>query len=163
MAHLPFRTPTIAVLSIALAGALGGCAVDGPAPSGETQIPGRLITQEVPAPDHSVYYWSALRACLQTGRSEWECKSGEDRFVRDALAIEAELSARRQQRRQEMLSRARFPATGTARTAPGAGDEPPRSRSLMFEEQQEPAMPEIPIDPEWETLAKDASDGPATR
>jgi hypothetical protein len=139
--------------------------VDRPVSSNTTQIPGRQITQETPSPDYTVFYWSALRACLQTGRSEWECKSGEYRFVRDALAIEAELSARDQQRRQEMRTRAQFESPAMARSASPSGGEynPPRSRSLMLEERPEPELQGIPLVHEWDIAARGATDRAPTR
>ncbi|MEO0617224.1 MAG: hypothetical protein AAFY69_13930 [Pseudomonadota bacterium] len=100
------RPHAAAALAVAFTATLSGCASDGIKVNGDATAPARAITQSAPAPDYSVHYWSALRACLQTGRSEWECKSGEDRFVRDALAIEAALNAQRQQRRQALRARA---------------------------------------------------------
>lgn len=160
MTHRPLFAPTAVLLSTTFAAGLGGCAAERPLSSNDTQIPGRLITQQAPAPDHTVYYWSALRSCLQTGRTEWECKSGEDRFVRDALAIEAELSAQRQQRRQEMRSRAEFEAPGIARTAgtSHAAGKSSRSRSLMLEAQPEPVLPEIRPEYQWTLAAMDDRD-----
>ncbi|MEO0344954.1 MAG: hypothetical protein AAF229_01740 [Pseudomonadota bacterium] len=100
------RHHVFAALTVAFAATLTGCESSGIQVDSDATAPARAITQSAPTPDYSVHYWSALRACLQTGRSEWECKSGEDRFVRDALAIEAAIDAQRQQRRQAFRDRA---------------------------------------------------------
>lgn len=112
---------------------LSGCASDNvriPADAGTT---GRAITQNAPAPEYTVMYWSALRACLQTGRSEWECKSGEDRFVRDALAIESELNAQRQLKRDYARARADFDAEKPDAAATVALDTSRWTRSIMID------------------------------
>ncbi len=143
MVDRPKRSWLLASLPATVSIALAGCAVDGTHVSNDTPIPGRHITQNAPAPDYTVFYWSALRACLQTGRSEWECKSGEDGFVRDALAVEAELDAQRRQRRQEILARSDIdsePAPVEPERAPVATR---LSQSLMFDPQ--PALHELTI------------------
>lgn len=129
------RTGNLLRISAALtmAVALSGCANDNvriPADAGTT---GRAITQNAPAPEYTVMYWSALRACLQTGRSEWECKSGEDRFVRDALAIESELNAQRQLKRDYARARADFEAEMPEADATMAFDTSRWTRSIMID------------------------------
>ena len=143
MDYRPRRSWRLALLPATVSMVLTGCAADGTNVSNDAPIPGRLITQNAPAPDFTVFYWSALRACLQTGRSEWECKSGEDGFVRDALAVEAELDAQRRQRRQEQLARSDI----GGETAPEESERPPvatrLTQSVMFDAQ--PESPELTV------------------
>ncbi len=137
----------LALLPAIVSVALGGCAVDAVDTSRDSETPGRVITQNAPAPEYTVFYRDALRACLQTGRSELECTSGEDRFVRDALAVEAELSAQRKQRRQERVERATIKDAAPESTPPQTGDRPGPPRSVMFDKEQVPADPEsLPLD-----------------
>ncbi len=143
MLYRPKRSSLLALPPTMLLVALGGCATgthDG------APITGRQITQNAPAPDYTVFYWNALRACLQTGRSEWECKSGEQQFMRDALAVEAEMNAQRQQRRQALAARAEMDDDA----APAEPDKPTvatrLSQSVMFERQPESKTPPAPMD-----------------
>lgn len=128
-----------AALSVALAATLSGCASNSITADSDATAPARAITQSAPTPDNSVHYWSALRACLQTGRSEWECKSGEDRFVRDALAIEAALNAQRQLRRQAFRDRADLDAEAT--DAASMTDTADRTQSIVVQSQPPSSSP----------------------
>lgn len=146
------RPPIHVVVALAavFAASLSGCASNDITVDSDATAPARAITQTAPAPDYSVHYWSALRACLQTGRSEWECKSGEDRFVRDALAIEAALNAQRQQRRQAFRDRANLdddPANPATMT-----DTADRTQSIVVQSQPPASSPESSRDEGFDVL-----------
>ncbi|MEO1119517.1 MAG: hypothetical protein AAFX75_16745 [Pseudomonadota bacterium] len=144
------RFHAIAALTIALAATLSGCASNGITADGDATAPARAITQSAPTPDYSVHYWSALRACLQTGRSEWECKSGEDRFVRDALAIEAALSVQRQQRRQAFRDRADLELEPTDPTS--MNDAADRTQSIVVQSQPLSLSPPLSLDDSFDVF-----------
>ena len=153
----------LALLPATLAVAIGGCAVDAVDTSRDSETPGRLITQNAPAPEYTVFYRDALRACLQTGRSAWECKTGEDRFVRDALAVEAELSAQRKQRRQDRLERAELRRDDSADTSSQGPAITQQSRSLMFEQPPESQSSVVPPQiPTSLNLGRSTGDATAT-
>lgn len=155
-----YRTNVFLLLPIALAFACAGCASNGQGPVSDAPITGRQITQNMPSPDYTVFYWNALRACLQTGRSEWECKSGEYRFVRDALAIEAELDAQRRQRRNDQLARAELDtnigATEQTLELALAADTPRQLRSVMLDWRPESESLEIPHHLHWQVSGTEA-------
>lgn len=144
------RSHAIAALTIALAATLSGCASNGITADSDATAPARAITQSAPTPDYSVHYWSALRACLQTGRSEWECKSGEDRFVRDALAIEAALSVQRQQRRQAFRDRADLELEPTDPTS--MNDAADRTQSIVVQSQPLSLSPPLSLDDSFDVF-----------
>lgn len=151
------------LLGVALAAVLAGCAVDDARVPAVPEAPARLVTQSAPSTDYTVFYWSALRACLQTGRSEWECKSGEDGFVRDALAVETVMEAQRRQRRLQWLARADIERDDAPAGPERAAASARHSQSLVFEKAPEWSAPAPAVDlPPWLDLTLATGESAAT-
>ncbi|MEM6818935.1 MAG: hypothetical protein AAF578_09085 [Pseudomonadota bacterium] len=89
----------------------------------------RVINDQLPAPQYGTEYWSAIRACQQTGRSVQECQSGADRGVSEALAVEERMRRERAERRAEIADRAKIPDEAAVDDAEGAESQ----RSILYD------------------------------
>ncbi|MEO1580692.1 MAG: hypothetical protein AAFR91_02540 [Pseudomonadota bacterium] len=93
----------------------------------------RVINDQLPAPQYGTEYWSAIRACQQTGRSVQECQSGADRGVSEALAVEERMRRARAERRAEIAERAKIPEEAAVDDAEGAESQ----RSILYDWENE--------------------------
>ena len=159
MSGFSSRSGLTVLVATAVTVVLTGCAVERTGAMNDA-APATPAVHEVPSPDYSVFYWQALRTCLRSGRSELECRSGQDPFVRDALAFEAALNDERRQRRETVQARAAFAESELTPEPDPAVSPTRRTRSVLLDWQPEATRPSCgdPIIERADPLAR--HDGP---
>ncbi|MEL6302427.1 MAG: hypothetical protein AAFV47_11165 [Pseudomonadota bacterium] len=121
------------VLSLLMLTLVSGCASSSNVADDPLLDDERVINDQLPAPQYGTEYWSAIRACQQTGRSVQECQSGADRGVSEALAVEERMRRERAERRAEIAERAKIPKEVVVDDVEGAESQ----RSILYDWENE--------------------------
>ena len=121
------------MLSLLMLTLLSACASSSNSAQDPRLVNERVISDQLPAPQYGTEYWSAIRACQQTGRSVQECQSGADRGVSEALAVEERMRRERAERRAEIAERAQIPDKEAVDDAEDAESQ----RSILYDWENE--------------------------